>query len=801
MKKKCWILGMVLMLAVILAATMIWVDRSEIVVFAEAENGETVVLAHVHSEEGGACYHHHSGDAASGGGCYTVPVLCGGSITAKTGETYCGTWNSWYGPGEYYEGDKWWATCSSCGAMIGPHDSEITGNHMRTETYYSCDRCGTRHDGDGTCTKVERYDAGCSMDEQVIDCEYTSCGSYYITCNDVTIGLESTTLTADVTSQEAGVSVTSYQWSTGETSQTITVTQNGTYSCEITYNDQKSGAVSTAGASYAVANLDNTPPEVTLSYTPSAPTNTGTTIHIDATDNVGVTGYSFDGVTFSQEQDVYITKNGSYTAYATDAAGNIGSSVITVDNIDYEVPKIVSVKKSTESQYINGAIRVRVSAQDVVSEGYAREISVNYSTDGYNWSDSGEFSLMLDGTQEIFVRDAAGNISTAPVTIYQDTTPPSISGTQMPQHWTKDVVCLTVTASDDQSGIPEWAYQWGDGDWNPASLFNVTANGDYPVTVRDAAGNTASYTFHVTQIDKVAPAVSARLATEDWYDGSNTIYIQASDQESGLAELAYSYDGGATWTANTGYEISTSGDYLILVRDVVGNITESRIHAEKTTVMPDSNEPTEPIEEDWELQWHKNDLTGVPTAPEPTSQVSVLQPAQPTSQMEPDVNPEVYHKPKIILSISVPIPRASSPISETELGTLDTQLAPRTALEDPWLKILAAVLCGFCLLTLFFLWLNSRSRKAVLYQERADGKYHLVDRIKVESISGGKGYAVKIADRQSAKQITESLDGKKGNYMLKFSKHFAKKHGSEKLVIELCNGRKIYTKVEREVTL
>ena len=597
------------------------------------------------------------------------------------------------------------------------------------------------------------------------------------------------------------MSVVSYQWSTGETSQTITVKQNGTYSCEITYNDQKSGAVSTAGASYAVTNLDNTPPEVTLSYAPSAPTNAGTTIHIDATDNIGVTGYSFDGVTFSQERDVYVTENGSYTASATDAAGKIGSSVITVNNIDHEAPKIVSVKKSTESQYINGAIQVQVSAQDVVSEGYTREISVQYSTDGNNWSDSGEFSLTLDGTKEILVRDAAGNISTTSVTAHQDTTPPSISGTQTPQGWTKDVVRLTVTASDDQSGIPEWAYRWGDGDWNPASLFNVTANGDYPVTVRDAAGNTATYTFHVTQIDRVAPTVNVRLATEVWREGSNTIYIQASDQESGLAELAYSYDGGATWTAATGYEISASGDYLVLVRDKVGNITESRIHAEKTTVMPDSNEHTEPIEEDWgqyHTQWHKNELTGeVPTMPEPTSQVS-SQPIQPASQMEPDANPEVYHKPKMILTISVPVPRASSP---TELGTiLDPPLTQRKALEDLQLmKILAAVLCGF--FTLLFWWLSSRSRKAALYQEGADGKYHLVDRIKVESISGGKGHAVKITDRQLAKQIIESLDKKIGHHMLKFSKHFARKHGSEKLVIELCNGRKIYTKVEREVTL
>lgn len=816
MKKKNWICGTAFILIAVLVATMILVDRSEIIVHADEGTGDEVMLPHIHSEEGGVCYHHHNGDTAAGGDCYTVPILCGGNVTAKTGETYCGNItlqsqgiDSTSGQYRYY------FSCNACGQMWDRAENDMGGAHMRPGTYYSCDSCGTRYSSGGSCTKVAAYETGCGMNEQMLDCADTICGSYHITCSDVTMGLESTALTANVSSQGVGASVTSYLWSTGENTQSITVTQNGTYSCEITYTDQKSGASSTVAASYAVANLDNTPPEVSLSFGPTAPTSTGTTIHVDATDNIGVTGYSFDGVSFSAEQDLYVTENGTYTAYAADAAGNIGSSAITVDNIDQEAPEILSVTKSAEGPYINGNLEVCVSAQDKVSEGYAREVTVEYSIDGENWNGSGEFHITVDGTQEILVRDAAGNISTALVTAYQDTTPPCVSGTQNPKGWTRDAVRLSVTASDDQSGIPEWAYKWMDGDWNTASDINVTANGTYPVTVRDAAGNTAAYTFHVTQIDRTAPKLEAHLGTADWYDGANIIYVQASDSESGLAGEAYSYDGGSTWTASAQYEISASGDYLVLVRDAVGNIAESRIYAEKMTVIPDPAEDrTEPMEdetEEYHSHWHNKELTGeIPmSTEEPEPGVNMPPMIQTISQIsDPDQDQDEY-VPKIILSIS--IPRSSSPnqgAGEGEPGALlDPQTTRQTALGSWILKALAAIICGICMGCLFFAAL--RAKKAALYeQEPGNTEYHLVDRLKIKRRSEGKGYVVKITDRQLAERITESVnkqsvfrEQEQRHYMFKFGRHFAKWHKEERLEILFCTSDWMLKKVEREVKL
>ncbi len=822
MKRKKRFLEMIFMSVVVLSAAVIWIDRSEIISHAEAENGEAVELPHTHSDNSGACYHHHTDQ---NGSCYTRSPHshtsscyqerdCGGSLGYSDGTCDIGD----------HEAHKWESaprkTCNECGASACGFGT-LNVVHRR----YNALVCG----------KSYNYSFSCTKNTSAPECSDSVCGSLYIICADTTPGSLTTNLSANIDSTGAGSSAVSYAWSTGETSQGITVSVNGTYSCEVSWKDNKTGAVSTATASYTVDHLDIIPPDVTYTLSPETPTREGVTIHIDATDNVGVTGYSFDGITFSAEQDLYVTENGEYTGYATDASGNTGSLVITVDNIDQRAPEIVSVTKNAEGSYISGTVRVKVTAKDAVSEGYAREISVQYSADGNNWNDNGEFDF-TNGTHEIFVRDAAGNVSSMPIIIYQetappsvstapdtanqetapsttdqDTTPPNVSGTQTPQGWTKEGVCLTVTASDDQSGIPERAYKWADRDWDSTSQFHVTANGSYPVTVRDAAGNTSSYVFHVSQIDRTAPDAEACLAISDWHNGTNIIYIQASDQESGLAGSAYSYDGGATWTSAAEYEIAAGGDYLILVQDAAGNIAENRIHAEKkedteTDISdPAVEEEADGVSEEYHIQRNEKQAAGEePATSEPTAPAL----SQSTTLLIPqtDLNgallsdQEAVHVPKIILSIS--IPSSSAPASQTIQENADTDTADSGSpgMNGLFPQLLPAAVCGICLCSSIFIILLLNAGKAVLCQKLNHGEYRVVDKTRVKRISGEKGYVVKIADKKICEQIMRHSPAT-WPYMLRFGKHFAKKHKAEKLKILLSNGRRINTKVEREVTI
>ncbi|MCM1103261.1 MAG: PKD domain-containing protein [Clostridium sp.] len=535
------------------------------------------------------------------------------------------------------------------------------------------------------------------------------------------------------------------------------------------------------------------------------------TIHISATDNVGVTGYSFDGISFSDQQDMTVTENGTYTGYATDASGNVGSASITIGSIDNIPPAIVDVKKMPEG-WTCTSVKVTVTAADQVSEGYAGNTRIEYSLDGQNWRPEGTFEFSDNGDYEIFVRDAAGNTVSVPVSISNiERIAPEISAAQNPTGWTKTGVSLTVSAKDGQSGIPEWAYKWGNGDWNPASLYNVAENGTYTVTVRDGAGNTASYTFHVTQIDRTAPKAEVQLAAGDWHDGHNILLVQASDQESGLAETAYSYDGGATWTSAAEYEITVGGDYLVLVRDAVGNITQCAIHAEKTgieTNIDDAGTAEEMDDTDGAgaeqyttTQWHAKAEEEVPLTMVQTAAI----PVQPTVwQKYSDVS--VAHDqeavvPKIIVSISIPSPAAAASEQTAQQGNMAGEEDEAVKGMNPQALHKIMAVCGICLASggLILIFFILHMREAVLCQEH-DGKYHAVEKVDVERLDEGEGYAVRILDKRICERITEHIAGREvWHYMLRFDKHFAKKHKSEKLKILLDNGSLINTTVSGEV--
>ena len=48
----------------------------------------------------------------------------------------------------------------------------------------------------------------------------------------------------------------------------------------------------------------------------------------------------------------------------------------------------------------------------------------------------------------------------------------------------------------------------------------------------------------------------------------------------GLADMAYSYDGGRTWTADSMHEVEENGNYQAAVRDAAGNITRLTVPVE-----------------------------------------------------------------------------------------------------------------------------------------------------------------------------------------------------------------------------
>ena len=200
----------------------------------------------------------------------------------------------------------------------------------------------------------------------------------------------------------------------------------------------------------------------------------------------------------------------------------------------------------------------------------------------------------------INVKDLAGNSATGSIKTgkeyWFDNTIPTIEKvTKNPTDWTNGNVTLTITATDDESGLHEEAYSFDGGvTWQADNYKEYSENtSGIVIQVRDEVGNIATYeTIDITNIDKKAPTIEAvEQNPTDWTNGNVTITVIAEDNESGLHEKAYSFDGGKTWQADNYKEYSenTSG-ISIKVRDVAGNVT---IYSKKVNIT--NIDKTEPI--------------------------------------------------------------------------------------------------------------------------------------------------------------------------------------------------------------
>ena len=107
---------------------------------------------------------------------------------------------------------------------------------------------------------------------------------------------------------------------------------------------------------------------------------------------------------------------------------------------------------------------------------------------------------------------------------------------------------------------------------------DVNKNGTFYVWVSDSAGNIAYRTIEINKVDTTGPKLqyaidSSKQATEKYV----TITASAKDDESGLHDMPYSWDGQSWGNNNNTYKVTRNGTYKLYVRDKLGNTTERSI--------------------------------------------------------------------------------------------------------------------------------------------------------------------------------------------------------------------------------
>jgi len=362
--------------------------------------------------------------------------------------------------------------------------------------------------------------------------------------------------------------------------------------------------------------LESVPPSVSIS-SPGNNARVSDTVLISAsaTDNVGVDKVELlvDGVLhstvtaepyqFSLDTKTLLPGAYSITAKAYDAAGNIGTTTISLNVVSELTPPTVSCSVPVTGS-ASGSVTVSCSAADDVAvtrvEFYINNVmgaAVNTIPYQYAW----DTTSIPNGQYTIAAKafDAAGNVGVSAdniVTVFNDTSAPTVSIVLPANNDTlSGTVSISASASDNVGISKVEFYLDGilkatsNGDLYSYPLDTLTTtNGSHIISAKayDAAGNIGVSADSIVTVfnDTSAPAVSIVLpANSGTLSGTVSISASASDNV-GISKVEFYLDGILKATSNGdyyGYLLDTltiaDGTHSIAAKayDAAGNIGQS----------------------------------------------------------------------------------------------------------------------------------------------------------------------------------------------------------------------------------
>jgi gliding motility-associated-like protein len=350
--------------------------------------------------------------------------------------------------------------------------------------------------------------------------------------------------TANITANATGgLAPYSYSWSTGQTSQTITNVQPGTFSLTVT----TAGGVSCV-ATASVTIVSN--PQIIVNTSPNNSISCSTTALISATASGGTGNLSYlwsNGAT-TQSTTVY---SGTYVITVTDAVGCSAQNSVSVLAANSSL--LASV--ATPSVLCNGA----TTTLNAIATG-------GFGSYTYAWSNGSTTSSTVVGAGNYCctVTDGGGCITSACVTVSQN----PLLTVNVP---TPATICngaaATITAYAN-GGQPAYAYNWNTGQ-NTQSVSALAGN--YTVTVTDAIGCNTSAVVTVSQ----APLLAVNVIQDPvgCFGGNNG--SATANVSGGTQPYFYSWSpyGGSSSVA-TGL---MAGNYTLTLTDAIGCSTNATV--------------------------------------------------------------------------------------------------------------------------------------------------------------------------------------------------------------------------------
>ncbi|MEH7107972.1 OmpL47-type beta-barrel domain-containing protein [Bacillus sp. JJ1764] len=308
------------------------------------------------------------------------------------------------------------------------------------------------------------------------------------------------------------------------------------------------------------------------------------------TDSSGVATFSYVG-----------EHEGSDTVTATAAlltSNKANVSWISADSIAPVTTASLSPEKpdGQDGKYAS-PVTVSLSASDNDTGVAVTEYRVN----GGTWKNyTGPFSIGTDGTYSVEYRskDNTGNEETVKSISFTilypvenpDTEAPATTATINPTQpdgkegwYISSPVKVTLSASDDMSGVKATLFSLDGGDWKDySSPVSISDEGQHNFEYRstDYKGNQETVKSISFRIDTNKPNLSSTLnpafpdGENGWYVSPVIQTVSVSDGGSGLSHTDYRIDNGDWQAYSNSIKFDTDGTYKVDVRaeDLAGNL-------------------------------------------------------------------------------------------------------------------------------------------------------------------------------------------------------------------------------------
>ena len=298
-----------------------------------------------------------------------------------------------------------------------------------------------------------------------------------------------------------------------------------------------------------IENIDKEAPEAKVAYSTTSPINTDVVATIKPNDIVTYTNLDQlpDYVAFNEEASTLtFSKNGSFELKFNDKAGNPGSLVVAVNNIDKEAP--VGSLTYSSSEWTNQDVTATVTVTKPVT---FKEINSLPETVTFTKVDDLTYTLTFAENEKVNLEfvDAAGNKGEVEVNVTNiDKVIPTAEVSYSNENLTNEDVVVTLEPSEDVTILN-----------NDGSLSKTfTENGEFEFLFVDKAGNKGSFKVSVNNIDKTAPKITLGEFSTEWTNQDITV-TASMDEEGTLNAESH------TFTEN--------GSFEFVATDLAGNVT------------------------------------------------------------------------------------------------------------------------------------------------------------------------------------------------------------------------------------